>query len=97
MEQGVSSISTISNNPPSSIVDSTYAEGTNHLKSKICAFIWESNKYKGRDEWSVGTWSTKTNYRHIEMSGTSLDKSNLPMLSHNNRKRKRSNNSTITT
>ena len=89
MEKGIDV--TIPTNPSSDIVDATFLEGSTYLKTKICAFIWESNKYKNRDEWSVGTWSYKTNFRQIELSGTTSDKANLPREGRKNRKRRRLN------
>lgn len=89
MEKGIDDV--IPSNPSTDVIDSTFLEGTCFLKTKVCAFIWESSKFKNRDEWSVGTWSNKTNFRQIELSGTMSDKANLPREGHNNRKRRRIN------
>ena len=89
MEKGVTT--PIPSNPSSDVVDTTFAEGTHFLRTQLCAFIWESDKFKTRDEWSVGTWSNKTNFRQIKACGTVSDKTNLPRESHHNRKRRRLN------
>ena len=87
MEQGITRPIPI--NPTDSIVNSTFDEGTKFLKTKLCAFIWENNKFKSHDDWNISTWSVRTNYKSIEQFGTASDKSHMPAATHHNRNKRR--------
>jgi hypothetical protein len=73
MEQGID-ISLLTESMHDDIVNSTYLEGTAYIKTNICSYIWSNSNFKSHDEWSVATWSKRTNYTDIEKFGTDSDK-----------------------
>jgi len=58
--------------------------GTAHVRSKA-AYIWDNNKYKKRDSWSVSTWSMRVRRASILKNGTEEDKRQLPEETRFNR------------
>ena len=71
------------------LFEMSFRVASNHLQARVCSFLFDSERYKRIEEWSVSTWSRYVSFQYIQEHGNESDKANLPPPTHLNRKRKR--------